>query len=85
MPKGPTWAQIHNPTLGNQIESLQVDGYERRYEEMGRTRIVLACPFCGLHVTAYVWSLAGGGKRCECGAMCGSDGTFHHWVKELRS
>jgi len=28
----------------------------------------LRCPFCDTVTEAYVWSLAGSGKRCECGA-----------------
>lgn len=27
-----------------------------------------ACPFCGVMVKLYLWSLAGGGKLCTCGA-----------------
>lgn len=37
--------------------------------EMGRSRITIVCPFCGEHVVAYRWSLAGSGKRCGCGAL----------------
>lgn len=42
-----------------------------RRSEMGKTRIEIKCPFCGDHSWAYVWSLSGGGKKCEnkkCGA-----------------
>jgi len=46
-----------------------------RTTEMGRTRITLVCPICGAHVTAFVWSLSGSGKRCGCGAKHGSMGT----------
>lgn len=35
---------------------------------MGRSTVVIECPCCGTDTTAYVWSLAGSGKRCECGA-----------------
>lgn len=28
----------------------------------------IKCPFCGSVVRAYHWSLAGGGKKCTCGA-----------------
>ena len=35
----------------------------------GRTLAAIECPFCGCTVQAYVWSLAGSGKRCECGAV----------------
>jgi ribosomal protein S27E len=35
----------------------------------GRTTVEVQCPFCGAVVVAYVWSLAGSGKRCTCGAL----------------
>lgn len=31
----------------------------------GRSTIDIRCPFCSQITTAYVWSLAGSGKRCE--------------------
>ena len=43
---------------------------------MGRTRILIECPFCGAREWAYVWSLAGSGKRCPCGALHGSLGSM---------
>lgn len=48
--------------------------HERRTvsSTMGRTVLAILCPFCGCTVEAYAWSLAGSGKRCECGAV-------HHW------
>lgn len=39
--------------------------------EMGRSTVFVTCPFCGRRTEAYVWSLAGSGKRCpnpECRA-----------------
>lgn len=35
----------------------------------GRTSVEVECPFCGRRVRAFAWSLAGGGKRCPCGAI----------------
>lgn len=32
------------------------------------------CPWCGCEIKAYLWSLSGGGKRCDCGAIFGSRG-----------
>ena len=32
------------------------------------------CPFCGDEIKAFLWSLSGGGKRCNCGALFGSGG-----------
>jgi len=37
--------------------------------EFGRNTCEIKCPFCGATVNAYVWSLAGGGKRCPCGVI----------------
>jgi hypothetical protein len=37
--------------------------------EVGRTRWIFDCPFCGVEVVGFLWSLAGSGKRCACGAM----------------
>jgi hypothetical protein len=39
----------------------------------GRSSILITCPFCERKVVAYVWSLAGSGKKCSCGA-------HHHWL-----
>ena len=34
----------------------------------GRRTRTIQCPFCDCEIEAYVWSLAGSGKRCYCGA-----------------
>lgn len=31
----------------------------------GGSTIGIECPFCGKETTAYLWSLAGSGKKCE--------------------
>jgi hypothetical protein len=55
-----------------QIERRPRD-VKRTTSEMGRSRIFFDCPFCGIEVAAYAWSMAGhGGKHCGCGA-------FHRW------
>lgn len=36
---------------------------------VGRTVLAITCPFCHTITEAYAWSLAGSGKRCECGAI----------------
>ncbi len=49
------------------------DAERRGYEmygyrpEMGRSSSIAVCPFCGTRNRVYMWSLAGGGKRCENG------------------
>lgn len=47
----------------------------RTVSRFGRSWCDITCPFCGRVVRAYIWSLAGGGKRCGCGAKHLSDGT----------
>ena len=50
---------------------------ERRQWTLKRTSLerpssvvyYIECPFCGEEVKAYLWSLCGCGKRCECGAL----------------
>lgn len=61
------------------VETRQFFAYDER-SEMGRTNVQVDCPFCGSQVTVFVWSLAGGGKRCQCGALFGSGGTAYHWA-----
>lgn len=42
--------------------------YERLNAD--RRRVVgVRCPFCSCVVEAHLWSIAGSGKRCECGAV----------------
>ena len=49
----------------------------RKYRVLGRTSspcgqttITIRCPWCDSSFTAYVWSLAGSGKRCpSCGSL----------------
>lgn len=54
-------------------------GYSAQF---GRANVQVKCPFCFHTVTAYVWSLAGGGKKCKCGALHGSFGmTFAPIIK----
>lgn len=45
--------------------------------EHGKSRILIECPFCQTQSWAYLWSLCGGGKKCErksCGAKFNSAG-----------
>ena len=35
----------------------------------GRSTVIITCPFCDVRTEAYLWSLAGSGKRCDCGAV----------------
>ena len=35
----------------------------------GRTTVTIRCPFCDVLTEVRSWSLAGSGKRCDCGAL----------------
>ncbi len=48
---------------------------KREIREMGRTRWIFDCPACGVEVVGFLWSLAGRGKRCVCGALHTMTGT----------
>jgi hypothetical protein len=50
-----------------------------RTSRMGRSSVTIVCPCCGTECEAYVWSLAGSGKRCPnpaCRALHCSLGTY---------
>jgi len=50
----------------------------RNSKQAGKSSYWITCPFCDKEVIAYVWSIAGGGKRCpNCGAMHSYYGTSH--------
>lgn len=80
MTKGPTWNEIEDPKNDNLIEIRDCGGYKHKERRMGKTRMLLTCPFCHTDLWAYSWSLAGGGKRCQCGALAGGDGLFRHFA-----
>jgi len=50
--------------------------------EMGRSFIWIKCPFCEVSVVAYLWSLAGCGKKCVCGALHSNFGTTKKEVEQ---
>ncbi len=51
------------------IQEERKDNYRTNtVSEFGRSYYFITCPFCGVEVKAYVWSISGGGKKCECGA-----------------
>lgn len=37
----------------------------------GRSTMMVKCPFCEEEVEVFIWSFAGSGKRCSCGALLG--------------
>ena len=58
--------QKSNYKITYEVRDNSVHSY---YGRMGRSTIKIDCPFCGNTVTAYVWSLAGCGKKCYCGVL----------------
>lgn len=44
----------------------------RERHACGKSKIVFDCPWCGAELKANAWSLAGSGKRCQCGAIFGA-------------
>lgn len=57
-------------------ETRQVAGYKRKWSEQGRARVSVDCVFCGSEMIVYLWSLAGSGKKCHCGAKLHHDGSM---------
>lgn len=55
-----------------------------RHSRFGRSSLVIKCGWCGYEVEAYLWSLAGSGKRCpECKAIHNSLGSSRRPVKRM--
>ncbi len=73
--KGPTFAQIHSDNI--ERRDFEVHGEDVEYPS---SRVIFFdCPFCQTEVKAYTWSLAGGGKRCSCGALFTHGGYAYHF------
>ena len=52
------------------VEMRPLTNISRFSSEFGRASIKFNCPFCFYPIVAYIWSFAGGGKRCSnCGAI----------------
>ena len=60
---------------------------ERKYtyrpgaSEMGRSYIYIRCPFCEAETKAYIWSLAGSGKKCQ---NCNAIHRWHRNVSQIK-
>lgn len=69
---------IYNEGKGN--ESWLVNKNFRSWRttsEHGRSKGVIVCPCCGSHTSIYLWSFAGGGKKCNsCGVLIGYSGAL---------
>lgn len=61
---------IRNPNCEQRNYTVTGEGLEAPSSRIQWIR----CPFCTHEVKAYVWSLSGGGKRCDCGALFNARG-----------
>lgn len=68
-------ACANNVPVKEQPTVIESRLYEVVYTGQSQTRhgalqrvVGIRCPWCDTVTEAYVWSLAGSGKRCECGA-----------------
>lgn len=57
----------------NRVEVRDYAASRGHARASGRSFMIISCPFCGANVKAFIWSIRGGGKRCDCGAM-------HSWI-----
>ncbi|CAN7516880.1 hypothetical protein LJR042_003533 [Microbacterium maritypicum] len=71
MPKPLRYAEVHEALKAGTVEEREHGGLYSFTPRMGRTSALVDCPFCGRAVEVFTWSLAGGGKRCKCGALFG--------------
>jgi hypothetical protein len=62
-----------------EVRTSETYGYRG---DFGRASIMIICPFCKAHLRGYIWSLAGGGKKCSCGALHGTNRAYKE-IKEL--
>lgn len=60
-----TFSDQHNPNCERKPFTVTGRGLERPSSRI----VYFNCPWCETEIKAYVWSLNGGGKRCECGAI----------------
>ena len=67
-----TFDDAHSPNV--ETESRPFTVHDETCEHPSSIIWWIYCPFCGDEIRAYLWSLAGGGKRCECGAIFSARG-----------
>lgn len=65
-----TFSDIHRP----ECESREYHVTRRTVERPSSVVWYFDCPWCEAEIKAYLWSLSGGGKRCQCGAIFGARG-----------
>lgn len=78
--KGPKWDGVFKGLEAGLIEGRPYSVLSRT-DRVGRSSVDARCPFCKTRRTIFIWSLCGGGHRCTCGALFGSEGTAYHFKK----
>lgn len=75
--KGPTFALFFqgDPRVEKRVYTVK----HETLEPPSSVVLWIECPFCQGEVKAYLWSLSGGGKRCDCGAILSRHGHAVHW------
>lgn len=74
---------VDNQAMGN-LPAMRYEYERRKYKannwisRAGRSTVDIECPFCGKVTQAYIWSLAGSGKRCS-GQDCDA---VHEWLNQ---
>ena len=81
--KGPTFEQagrfFRKDPDAPEIETKEYTVHRTGLQPPSSNISYFYCPFCGDEVKAYVWSICGGGKRCDCGALFGAHGVGYHF------
>lgn len=80
MPKKVTWNDIGNEDTIVKRPFKVI----KRVSLPGTTYVILECPFCLTNVKVYVWSIRGGGKRCQCGAMHSGLGNTYQFKENVK-
>jgi hypothetical protein len=54
------------PPKVNKVDDVREHSVHSHRSQHGKSSVIIVCPFCGQETVAYLWSLAGSGKICEC-------------------
>jgi hypothetical protein len=77
-----TWNDVTAGLVDDTIERRQITLRRVGLERPSSVIWYIECPFCNSDVKAYLWSLSGGGKRCDdCGAILGTGEGFRRKPK----
>lgn len=73
---GVAWGSVEGPCVC-EVPDQARSGASMMFAEVtsesrgpaGRSTVTVCCPYCDCETEARLWSLAGSGKKCECGAI----------------